>query len=275
MRRYGTLSVCALLLLGGTAFGQTAKITYEEYQTQLAGYEKRVTAAKADKAKCEEAGTSLKAEMADLDGKIAAAKTDLYGLVDSDEAGVNAFMASMRQTEAQIMALLGLNDEALFDKREEVDAIGEKINGYTMNKISLIPDAASLLANVKRQYKRLDDRLPRKRVKKYSVVKGDNLWKIASKADMYNDPYMWPRIYVENRGLIKNPDLIYPKWNLDIPFGVERNQHLVLRGQNLSGIAASVYKDVTKWHRIYQANKQQILDPNLVFPAQVLEIPAK
>ena len=57
------------------------------------------------------------------------------------------------------------------------------------------------------------------------------------------------------------------------PFGVDLNQHLVLSGHNLSKIAGVVYKDVTKWHKIYQANKTQILDANLIFPAQVLDIP--
>jgi nucleoid-associated protein YgaU len=41
----------------------------------------------------------------------------------------------------------------------------------------------------------------------------------------------------------------------------------------LSTIASKVYKDITKWNKIYQANKEQILDPSLVFPAQVLDIP--
>lgn len=275
MRRYGAASVCALLLLGGTAFGQAERITYQEYETRMAGYEQRTTAALRAKAECEEAGKKLSAQIADHDKQIAAAKSEMYKLLDTDEAGYNAFLEALRKTEAQIMSLLALSDEALFNKRDEVDEIGERIKGFEKNKISLAPDAANLLANVKRQYKRLDDRLPRKRIKKYTVQGGDSLWRIASKKDMYNDPYLWPRIYVENRGLIKNPDLIYPKWVLDVPFGVERSQHLVMRGENLSAIAGKVYKDVTKWNELYQANKNQILDPNLVFPAQVLDVPGK
>ena len=107
----------------------------------------------------------------------------------------------------------------------------------------------------------------------HEVMAGDNLWNIAKKPSIYSDAFLWPRIYLENRGMIKNPDLIYPDWVLNVPFGVDLNQHLVTRGQHLSTIAGAVYKDPTKWHRIFRANQSQILDANLIFPAQVLDIP--
>lgn len=44
----------------------------------------------------------------------------------------------------------------------------------------------------------------------YTVMKGDSLWKIAGKSDVYADPYRWPLIYKANAGKIKDADLIYP-----------------------------------------------------------------
>lgn len=44
----------------------------------------------------------------------------------------------------------------------------------------------------------------------YSVVKGDSLWKISAKPDIYNNPFEWPLIYKENSSKIKDADLIYP-----------------------------------------------------------------
>ncbi len=53
-------------------------------------------------------------------------------------------------------------------------------------------------------------------VSSYSVVRGDNLWSISGKDDVYADPYQWPLIYKTNRNKIKDADLIYPGQVLDI-----------------------------------------------------------
>ena len=54
------------------------------------------------------------------------------------------------------------------------------------------------------------------RVSSYSVVRGDNLWNISGKDEVYADPYQWPLIYKTNRDKIKDADLIYPGQVLDI-----------------------------------------------------------
>ena len=54
------------------------------------------------------------------------------------------------------------------------------------------------------------------RVSSYSVTRGDNLWNISGKDEVYADPYQWPLIYKTNRDRIKDADLIYPGQVLDI-----------------------------------------------------------
>jgi len=54
------------------------------------------------------------------------------------------------------------------------------------------------------------------KVSSYSVVRGDNLWNISGKDEVYADPYQWPLIYKTNRDKIKDADLIYPGQVLDI-----------------------------------------------------------
>lgn len=48
------------------------------------------------------------------------------------------------------------------------------------------------------------------KVSSYSVVKGDNLWNISGKSQVYGNPYEWPLIYKTNHDKIKDADLIYP-----------------------------------------------------------------
>ena len=133
-----------------------------------------------------------------------------------------------------------------------------------------------MTAKLMRASKMIDDLMMRAPEQiTYDVKKGDHLWGIASKPEVYDDPYMWPRIYRANRDKIKDPDLIYPKQMLMVPIAVGENQYLVTSGDFLSKIASAVYNDPTMWHKIYKANAEQIVEPNLVFPAQVLEIPTK
>lgn len=54
------------------------------------------------------------------------------------------------------------------------------------------------------------------RVSSYSVVRGDNLWNISGKEEVYANPYQWPLIYKTNRDKIKDADLIYPGQVFDI-----------------------------------------------------------
>lgn len=53
-------------------------------------------------------------------------------------------------------------------------------------------------------------------VTSYSVVRGDNLWDISGKDNVYGNSYQWPLIYKTNRNKIKDADLIYPGQVFDI-----------------------------------------------------------
>ena len=53
-------------------------------------------------------------------------------------------------------------------------------------------------------------------VTSYSVVRGDNLWDISGKDNVYGNSYQWPLIYKTNRDKIKDADLIYPGQVFDI-----------------------------------------------------------
>ena len=50
--------------------------------------------------------------------------------------------------------------------------------------------------------------------------------------------------------------------------------YTVAKGDTLSHIAKEHYGKASKWHAIFEANRDQIDDPDKIFPGQVLKIPA-
>jgi nucleoid-associated protein YgaU len=50
--------------------------------------------------------------------------------------------------------------------------------------------------------------------------------------------------------------------------------YVVKKGDSLSKIAKHIYGDAGAWRRIFEANRDQIQDPDLIQPGQKLTIPA-
>jgi nucleoid-associated protein YgaU len=49
--------------------------------------------------------------------------------------------------------------------------------------------------------------------------------------------------------------------------------YTVVKGDSLSKIAQRVYGKASLWRKIYEANQDQIKDPDLIFPGQLLRLP--
>jgi nucleoid-associated protein YgaU len=108
----------------------------------------------------------------------------------------------------------------------------------------------------------------------HTVVPGEYLAKIAGYRYVYNSEARWPRIYRANRDQIEDPNLIYPKQVFMIPRGMPHT-HVVNQDEWLAKIAGywEIYNDHRKWPKIYEANRDQIKDADLIHPGQILDIP--
>lgn len=55
--------------------------------------------------------------------------------------------------------------------------------------------------------------------------------------------------------------------------GAPQRTYTVKKGDSLSKIAKQVYGDAKQWHRIHEANRDIIQNPDLIHPGQVLKLP--
>ena len=55
----------------------------------------------------------------------------------------------------------------------------------------------------------------------------------------------------------------------------EVKTYTVVAGDSLSKIAKREYGDAKKWSQIYEANRDKIKNPDLIYPGQVLTIPSE
>ena len=49
--------------------------------------------------------------------------------------------------------------------------------------------------------------------------------------------------------------------------------YTVVKGDSLSKIAKQFYGDAQKWRKIYEANRDEIKNPDLIYPGQTFTIP--
>ena len=129
---------------------------------------------------------------------------ELYQMVGATKSDIDNFRRAVAELDGRI-------------KRKEGPKLDRQkdLNALKVNKISALPEFFDKVQND--MQKSLDNWVEEQKEKSYTVVKGDCLWRIAAKQDIYSNGHAWPVIYKANRDQIKNPDLIYPKQSFKIP----------------------------------------------------------
>jgi len=263
------------LAAGSTAFAQE-KMTMEVYAVQLKAAQDREAAAKAALENCNSANSNINNEISEIDANITSTWNQIYALVGSDKAGVDAYRQQLLALEREVDGLGALSAEELFKRRKEIDDIESRLNDLKGSKIYALTEMQNKAATIEGKISALRNRMPKSLYDDYTVMRGDYLWKIAGKADIYGDPLQWIRIHSVNRAQIQDPDVIFPEQILKIQRGVGPDEYLVAKGDFLQKIAGQgdVLGDPTKWTKLYEANKDVVGDdPSLIYPYQVLRIP--
>jgi nucleoid-associated protein YgaU len=264
-----------IILFAGIAMAQEEKMTMEEYNAQLAEWQKREADANAAIVTVEAEIEALKKEIAQTEQATADEWQAIYGSLGTTEAGVADFRSQLSGIESELDALASLSPEELFKQRKQIDALEAKLKELMKGNIGKLTEMQDKAAMLEGKIGQLRASMPKAIYDEYTVIKGDYLWKISGKKDVYADPYQWMRVYTYNKDQIKNPNLVYADQIFKIQREVGPNEYLVVKGDFLSKIAgnAGVYNDPTKWTKIFEANKSFVTDKNVIYPYQVLVIP--
>ncbi len=171
-----------------------------------------------------------------------------------------------------------LSDKELWKAKKSVRELVAEYNEYRQSKYAKVPDFRAEFSDLDNKIANLESTLEAAKPKyyedTYTIVRGDWLSKISGYSFIYDDYKKWPIIFRANRDIIKDPNLIYPNQIIKIPRGLP-NAWKVYKGECLWRIASypEVYGNAVQWPLIYRANKDQIKDPDLIYPNQIFEIP--
>lgn len=204
------ISVLAMALTVGLFAQEMPK---EEWQKQM----NELTAQRDD----------LQAKLAELEKSVAEAKTTLDEKTEAlkecnDELNVlvGEYEASLNAIDGKLTELSGLSNQALLERKGELDQVATMIAEAKKNPLSSVPKYSAKLSDFDRRLEALRKALEGAAVT-YTVgtwaKDRDCLWNIAKKPKIYDNAFLWPKIWQANRDQIKNPDVIQPGQKLAVP----------------------------------------------------------
>jgi nucleoid-associated protein YgaU len=222
MKVMNRVFLVAALVLYVCSFAAAQEMTKEEWQKQMTEItatrnelKNKLTALQAEVDK-------LKKEDADKAAALKKCNDDIMALVGADAASERAFAAKLDEIDGKINELSRLSNQDLWARKGEIDDVQKMLDEVKKNKMSALP---KYYDRVKEQQNRLD--ALRKTLESAQMAMTytvgtwakdrDCLWNIAKKPKIYDNAFLWPKIWQGNKDKIKNPDVIKKGQVLTIP----------------------------------------------------------
>ncbi|HEY5123647.1 MAG TPA: LysM peptidoglycan-binding domain-containing protein [Ignavibacteria bacterium] len=206
-------------------------MTEEEWQRQMDEYTAKRDQLNSQISDINKEIDALKKTSADKDAAISKAEEDMYASVGSTKAGVADWRAKFEALEKDCKS-------KKFTKAE----LDIRYAELDKSKIKCLPEFWNRWNDLRKCIDGVTGTVTPPAG--YTVVKGDCLWKIAGKKEIYGNPRVWPAIWEANKaGVISAP----PGVKKTIP-----NPHWIYPGQVLK---IPVLTDAQKKDAIDQANK--------------------
>lgn len=200
-------------------YGKEGELTDAEWQQQIEELTARKKGLEDNLKTYGDDIQDLKALLSKKTGDAGTAENELYLALGTTKAGLEDFKRKFSETEKKILNRTGTPADARKYYFDEIAA----------SKAKCLPEYWQRYVTMKQKLEQWEkESLIAVKEDKYTVVKGDCLWKIAGKKEIYSNPKYWPKIWEANEdGVISapahtpkkitNPNLIYPGQVIRIP----------------------------------------------------------
>ncbi len=196
------------------------RMTRDEWQQQMSEFTQKRDELRQRLNSLESEINALNEQVASKQSEYQACREEILAMVGATEAQIRSLVERIQQLENQVSALERLSDQDLLARRGEVDEVKKAVDELKQNRHTAHPDVYDRLSALDQRVKNLLDRLEGM-VQIYTVGTWsrdrDCLWNIARKRDIYDNAWLWPRIWQANRDKIRDPDIIHPGQRLQVP----------------------------------------------------------
>ena len=202
------------------------KLSKDEWQQQMQDYTKQRDDLKQQLGALNKDIDDLRQQLASLDHQIQLSKDETMAMVGATEEMRRAFEQKLSVLESNVENLARMSDSDLLAHKEDVDKAQTRKDEMMKQKISALADFHRRLQTIQDKLNSLKSTIGQQAIaanhEKYYIVKTwaknrDCLWNIAKKPSVYDNAFLWTKIYEGNKDQIKDPNLIYPNQRLVIP----------------------------------------------------------
>ncbi len=223
-----SLAVLFVVIVSVGAFSQD--MTKEEWQRQMTEMTAKRDNLKNELKALQSDITDLKKQDDDKAAQIKKLSDEFAAMIGNQEA---PYSAMLDKIDNLINDLSRLSNQELWARRTEVDTAQSWLDAAKKNAISMMDKFAKRIQDDQSKLDALKKTIQTtleagNTAATYTVGTWardrDCLWNIAKKPKIYDNAFLWPKIWQGNRDQIKNPDLIYRGQKLQIPEKGELNK---------------------------------------------------
>ena len=227
-----TILSVLILTFFALSFAQEEVNYEEEYLPKLTKVQEDIVKTEAEIAAEEAKIAELNGKISETDTSISTTWDEIYAAVSSNESGINEYRDNLNALESKVRSFGALPAEELYKRRAELDDYEAELNTLRADQRSALTEFMNKIERIDQKIKSVRSSIVVPYVMSYVVQRGDNLWKISGKSDIYDDPFKWTDIYKANKETISSwqskynavlkegqeeADLIYPDQEFTIP----------------------------------------------------------